>query len=296
MRATPTAPSLEDSVPSPLLDRRTLIQRLRSLNLRPTKSLGQHFLVDPEAVEASVGAAELTPDDHVVEVGPGPGVLTQSLVQVAGQVTAVEVDPRMIALLEPLRRAYPSLRLVEKNVLALDPRELAGGAAYKVVANLPYYITSAVLRHFLETAWRPQLLVLMVQKEVAGRICADPGDMSTLSVSVQAFATPEIVRVVPRDSFYPAPEVDSAIVRLRVYAEPVIAPSRERRFFRLVRAGFHDRRKQLHNAFARNLGANREVVGAILDEAGIDATRRAETLSLDEWSRLTDALERQERP
>lgn len=296
MRSTPNLPTPTVDAPSPLLDRRTLVQRLRSLNLRPTKALGQHFLVDPEAVAASVEAAELTPDDHVVEIGPGPGVLTQTLVQLAGRVTAVEVDRRMMELLEPLRRAHPTLRLIEKNILALEPSELAEDGPYKVVANLPYYLTSAVLRHVLDTEQRPDLLVLMVQREVAERICAAPGDMSTLSVSVQAFAAPEIVRVVSRDSFYPAPAVDSAIVRLRVRAVPVVSQPREHRFFRLVRAGFHDRRKQLHNAFDRNLGANREVVGAILEEAGVDGTRRAETLSLHEWARLTDALERRERP
>lgn len=281
------------TIAAALLDRPQLIQRLRALDLRPNKALGQNFLTDPAVLTGTVDAAELTRDDHILEIGPGPGVLTVALLERAGRVTSVEVDRRMLAMLEPLRERHPHLRLVEGNILAMDPDELVGPEPYKVVANIPYYITSNAIRHFLMASHKPERLVLMLQREVAERICARPNDMSILAVSVQIYAEPVIVMQVPRESFYPSPQVDSALLNIPLRAVPLVAPERERRFFRLVRAAFHDKRKMLHNSFARNLGANRMAIDAMLAEAEIAPNRRAETVSLDEWLRLLAASEHQ---
>ena len=268
-----------------------LLSALREHHIRPNKALGQHFLLDLDVVDDSVAAARVDRHDTVLEVGPGPGVLTQALVRAAGRVVAVEVDRAMLRLLAPLRRDHPNLELVEGNVVALPPRELVGPGPYKVVANLPYNITSLAIRHFLEAEQRPELLVLLLQRQVAERICARPGDMSLLSLSVQVYAEPEILRRVPASSFLPEPKIESALVRIELRDRPVIPPERIPRFFLLAQAGFSDRRKQLHNALRMNLRLPPERVQALLDEADIDGRRRAETLSLREWDRLTVASE-----
>lgn len=264
---------------------------LRSHNVRPNKALGQHFLLDLDVVEDSLRAAHVGPDDVVLEIGPGPGVLTEELARVAGRVVAVEVDRAMLRVLAPLRRRYPNLTLVEGNVLRFPPTEFVGEEPYKVVANLPYYLTSAAIRHFLEAEHRPRLMVLLLQREVAERVCAQPGDMGLLSLSVQLYADPEILRRVPASSFYPAPKVESALIRIRLRARPRLPVERIPLFFRLAQAGFADRRKQLHNALRINLQLAPPQVEALLAEADIDGKRRAETLSMAEWGRLTEAAE-----
>jgi 16S rRNA (adenine1518-N6/adenine1519-N6)-dimethyltransferase len=279
---------------TPLLDKPALLRRLRQLDLRPVKALGQNFLIEPNVLQTTIDAAELERSDRIIEVGPGPGVLTAALLAVAGHVTAVEVDRNMVDLLKPLKASCARLSVVQGNILTLDLALLTRGEPYKVVANLPYYITSLALRYFLESTHKPSMMVVMVQREVALRICARPNDMSILAVSVQAFAAPEIMAFVPPDAFFPAPKVASAVLRLRVLSNPRIPPERQRRFFRLVRAGFHDKRKQLHNAFARNLGTNQRTIEDVLSEARVAGDRRAETLSLDEWLALTESLERHE--
>lgn len=259
---------------------------------QPKKSLGQNFLVDPAHLARIVAAAELTAADQVLEIGPGQGVLTQALAAQAGRIVAVELDDRLIAPLRERFAAQPQVQIVHGDILELDPAGLMAqeGAAYKVVANLPYYITSAALRHLLEASPPPSLAVVLVQLEVAQRICAGPGDLSLLAVSVQYYARPRLVSRVPAGAFRPAPKVDSAILRLEVLPAPAVAIP-EDRFFTVVRAGFGQRRKQLANSLAAGLGLNKGAVTAALLAAGIAPARRAETLALPEWERLCDALD-----
>lgn len=256
---------------------------------RPRKGLGQHFLIDESVLDKIVGAAELEPADTVLEIGPGLGVLTRALAERAGRVVAIELDEKMVSILRDQLGDCENLEIVQGDILEIDPGRLISGP-YKVVANLPYYITSAVTRHLLETEHKPALLVLMMQLEVAQRILAQPGDMSTLAVSVQFYGTPQLVTRVPAGAFWPPPEVDSAVLRIDVYEKPPVQVEDVDWFFKVVRAGFGQKRKQLKNALAGGLHPTKDQVLAALERAGIDPRRRAETLSIEEWAELAQAL------
>lgn len=272
---------------------------LRRHHLRARKGLGQHFLVDEKVRELIIGGAQLASTDIVIEIGPGLGVLTERLARQVGRVVAVELDKRLTTLLSDRLSTLHNVTIVTQDVLASSPAELLREAGvtpaateapgYKVVANLPYYITSLVLRHFLAAAAKPRVMVVMLQKEVAEVITAPPGRMSLLSVSVRLYGEPELIARVPAECFYPAPEVDSAVVRVSVHPQPRFAVDEED-FFRVVRAGFSASRKQLANSLARGLAAPRAQVLPRLEQAGIDPHRRAETLSIEEWVRLWQAF------
>jgi len=256
---------------------------LRQFDLRARKGLGQHFLIDGEVLKNIIAAAELTSTDTIIEVGPGLGVLTRELAQRAGRVIAIELDNKLAALLKQTLAPFNNVTIINDDVLKLEPASLA--TDYKVVANLPYYITSPVLRHFLEAPIKPRVMILMVQKEVAEAIAARPGEMSLLAVSVQLYGEPKIISDVPAGCFYPPPKVDSAIVRVDLYPQPKVAVDEED-FFELVRAGFSAPRKQLANSLAQGLGVPKSDALALLKAAGISPQRRAETLALEEWARL----------
>ena len=266
---------------------------LRRFGLRARKGLGQHFLIDEEVLGLILSTAQLTRQDVVLEVGPGLGVLTRELAKQAGWVLAVELDDRLAAILKQSLSSFKNISIINEDVLKIDPATLLSEAkvekfseSYKVVANLPYYITSPVLRHFLEARLKPQLMVVMVQKEVAEEIVAKPGRMSLLSVSVQLYGEPAVVGYVPAQSFYPAPEVDSAVLRVVPYSRPPVDISDMESFFALVRAGFSASRKQLVNSLAKGLGVSKTESLSLLEKAQITPQRRAETLSLEEWARL----------
>lgn len=289
---------------------------LRQHSLKPKQSLAQNFLVDEAHLARIAAAATLTKEDIVLEIGPGPGSLTAHLVEEAGRVIAVELDNRLI---EPLRQRFadqPQLTVIHGDILELAPgalveqatrdeeQETGGNAGarvppskvppYKVVANLPYYITSAVLRHLLEATDPPTVIVVLVQKEVAERICATPGNLSLLAVSVQYYAKPTLVHHVPAGAFYPPPKVDSAVLRLDCYPTPVVSDIMPKDFFRVVRAGFSQKRKQLRNTISAGLHLPKAAVTDLLTTAEIDPKRRAETLTLEEWGVLCKLwLERQ---
>ena len=257
--------------------------------------MGQHFLVDEDALKLIASAAELTPTDVIIEIGPGLGVLTRELARQAGWVVAVELDNRLAATLKQTLASLNNVTIVNRDIFEIDPAGLlqeqkarppSAINSYKVVANLPYYITSHVLRHFLEIEVKPELMVVMVQKEVAEAIVAKPGQMSVLSVSVQFYGEPRIISYVPARCFYPPPDVDSAILRVALYHQPMVAVTDEKDFFESVRAGFSASRKQLGNSLAQGLGMAKADVLSLLEEADIVPQRRAETLSLDEWARL----------
>jgi 16S rRNA (adenine1518-N6/adenine1519-N6)-dimethyltransferase len=256
---------------------------LRQFDLKARKGLGQHFLIDGEVLKNIIAAAELTSSDTIIEVGPGLGVLTRELAQRAGRVIAIELDNKLAALLGQTLTPFNNVTIINDDVLKLEPASLA--TDYKVVANLPYYITSPVLRHFLEASKKPQIMIVMVQKEVAETIAARPGEMSILSISVQLYGEPKIISYVPSECFYPPPRVDSAIVRIDLYPRPKVAVD-EASFFELVRAGFSAPRKQLANSLAQGLGIAKAEVLSLLEAARISPQRRAQTLSLEEWARL----------
>jgi len=276
---------------------------LRQSNLRARKGLGQHFLIDGEVLELIISAAKLTPSDVILEIGPGLGILTKALARQAGWVMAIELDNKLAAILEQTLASLDNVTIINEDILKIDPTALlqeqkmrfppkVNPLSYKVVANLPYYITSPILRHFLEASVKPKIMVIMVQKEVAEAIVARPGQMSVLSISVQFYGEPSIISYVPAPCFYPAPEVDSAILRINPYPQPVVAVTNEGSFFELVRAGFAAARKQLANSLAQGLGIPKTEVLSLLAEAHIVPQRRAETLTLDEWARLWQVFTR----
>jgi len=279
---------LMDRSPNPLLAETRRL--LRQSDLRARKGLGQHFLIDGEVLETVIAAAELDSDDLVVEVGPGLGILTRELAQRAGGVVAIELDDKLAALLEKTLASFNNVTIVNGDVLKIEPKGLVKGRNYKVVANLPYYITSPALRHFLEAEAKPQTMVVMVQKEVAEAIAAKPGDMSLLSVGIQFYGEPKIITSVPAESFYPAPEVSSAILKINVYPKPAVDVD-EAGFFDTVRAGFAAPRKQLANSLAKGLGREKSAVLPVLQKAKVDPQRRAETLSIAEWAELWRVFE-----
>ncbi|MDD4876247.1 MAG: 16S rRNA (adenine(1518)-N(6)/adenine(1519)-N(6))-dimethyltransferase RsmA [Dehalococcoidales bacterium] len=271
---------------------------LRHFDLRARKSLGQHFLIDEEVLKSITAAAELEATDVVMEVGPGFGVLTKALAEQSGCVIAVELDNNLVGILSQTLASFTNVAIVNRDILQVDPKELLreqedkfptiinSPFSYKVVANLPYYITSIALRHFLEASLKPEVMVIMVQKEVAQAIVAKPGQMGILSISVQFYGRPSIISYVPASSFYPVPEVDSAIVKIDLYNQPLIDVTDSDSFFNLVRAGFSAPRKQIGNSLARGLKRPKSDVISLLERVGIVANRRAETLALDEWVKL----------
>ena len=266
-------------------------KELRRLDTRAKKGLGQNFLVDKHVLSRIVAAAKLTCDDCVVEVGPGLGVLTQELAKEAGHVVAVELDSTMAAALREKFADSSNVEIVEADILECAPESLVSKKRnYKVVGALPYNIASAVLRRFLEARHKPAMIVAVVQKEVAQSIVAKPGDMSLLSVGIQLYGRPSIVKYIGPRSFYPQPKVDSAIVRIDVYTEPPIEVEEEADFFSVVRGGFSTPRKQLRNSLSYGLNITSQEAGALLDGAGIDPRRRAETLSIGEWAALYRAF------
>ena len=264
---------------------------LRAAGLQARKGLGQHFLVDGAYLKHILGAAELGADDKVIEVGPGLGVLTRALAERAGHVLAVEKDTNLSTLLTATFSENDHVQIVNQDILKADLAELGQrlgvtrSTQYKVVANLPYYITSPVLRLFLEANLKPERLVVMVQKEVARQITARPGDMSLLTVGIQLYGEPKIIKYVPARAFYPPPDVDSAILKIAVFPKPRVDVETGT-FFTLVRAGFSSARKQIANSLSNRLGLPKEEVLCLLASAGVDPRRRAETLSIEEWGRL----------
>lgn len=260
---------------------------LRLHHLLPKKGLGQNFLVDEGALRMVIEAAEVTKESTVLEVGPGLGSLTRHLAIRARRVVAVELDSALIPPLRQVLAPFGNVQLVQGDIMELDLAALDLEAGYLVTANIPYYITSALIRRLLEAQTRPQRIVLTVQKEVADRICARPGDMSLLALSVQLYGDPSILGRIPAGAFYPAPTVDSAVVRVSLLTAPRLPESQLNTFFRLAKAGFGQKRKTLRNALGGVLPDARDA----LLLAGIDPQRRAETLSLVEWGKLVEAVQ-----
>ena len=267
---------------------------LSAFHLRASKRLGQNFLVDRSVVQGIVDAAELSPADTVLEIGPGIGTLTQGLVESGARVVAVELDKKLPAVLVETLKGYDNVQIVPGDILKLNIPETLGlcaGERFKVVANLPYYITTPILMTLLEQRLPIERLVTMVQKEVAVRMTARPGskDYGALSIAVQYFTVPRMVMDVPPRAFMPAPEVTSAVIACHVQDVPTVRPQDEKLFFRLVRAAFGQRRKTLLNALT-GAGLSKEMSRAGLAAAGIAENMRGEQLSLADFTRLSDAV------
>ncbi len=255
--------------------------------LHAKKGLGQNFLVDAGALQKIVAAAEIAPDGLVLEIGPGLGSLTRYLAAAAGEVVAVELDREMLPVLAEVLAPWPKVQIVQGDILEQDPAGLVGNRPYIVVANIPYYITSAVIRHLLEAPVQPTRMVLTMQLEVAQRICAQPGDLSLLALSVQVYGVPRIAVRIPAGAFVPAPKVDSAALRVDLLPEPRIPQAQLERFFQLARAGFQQKRKTLRNSLSKALPDGTRQAEALLLAAGVDPQRRAESLSIEEWRQVT---------
>lgn len=263
---------------------------LKRHGLRADKSLGQNFLQDPIALEKIISAAEMEPTDSVLEIGPGLGSLTRYLAVSAREVVAVELDEKLLPPLKAVIAPYANIRLIHGDILQFLPSDLVDQAGYLVVANIPYYITSAIIRHLLENNPKPRRIVLTIQKEVADRICATPGDMSLLALSVQVYGNPRIAARIPAGAFFPAPKVDSAVLCLDVYPEPQIKSEWLNTFFKLIKAGFSQKRKTLRNSLSSGLHISPTNAADLLTRANIDPQRRAETLSIPEWQSLCEIL------
>ena len=266
---------------------------LEKYHLRPHKGLGQNFLSDDEVLSGIAGAAGIPEHAAVLEVGPGLGSLTRHLAERADRVVAVELDRDLIPVLRKEFADTPNVEIVHGDILEFSTDAYFSDGDYYVAANIPYYITSAVIRHLLEGKARPKRLALTVQKEVAERICAAPGKFSLLSLSVQIYGTADIPMIIPAAAFYPEPNVDSAVVRIELFDEPLVPQERMDDFFALAKAGFGQKRKTLRNSLSSNLHISGTEAESLLREAGIDPGRRAETLSIDEWNNLLKAKDKQ---
>ena len=260
--------------------------QLKGAGLKARKNLGQNFLVNEAVRDSIIDAAGLSAGDTVIEVGPGLGVLTEKLASQAGRVIAVELDDSLAERLTNRLSKFSNLHIINADILSLDLTALIKGGTYKVVANIPYYITSPILRFFMQAELRPSLMVIMMQEEVARDVTAEPGAMGFLAVSMRLFSIPRIIRRVPADCFYPVPRVDSAVVKFAILPRPAVEVGDVEGFLELVHAGFGAPRKQLHNSLAIGLGWETAAAEKILKRAGIDSRRRPGTLTLDEWSAL----------
>ncbi|BBB47558.1 16S rRNA (adenine(1518)-N(6)/adenine(1519)-N(6))-dimethyltransferase RsmA [Pelolinea submarina] len=262
---------------------------LKDYGLQPKKGLGQNFLVDDTYLQRIVEAAGVTSADEVLEIGAGLGSLTRYLADAAGQVCAVEIDSRFTPVLKKVLKEFPNVNLVNADIMDTDVGQWMHQPGYLVVANIPYYITSALIRHLLEAEVKPGRIALTIQKEVAQRVCAKPGDLSLLALSVQVFGAPRVAFNIAAGAFYPAPKVDSALLLVDLYERPLIANENMKTFFGLAKSAFAKKRKMLHNALSSHAGLGGEGAGLLLEAAGISSDRRAQTLSLEEWGSLTEA-------
>ncbi len=265
---------------------------MRSYKIFAQKKLGQHFLVNKEILDEIVKTAGLKSSDTVLEIGPGLGTLTRPLAQIVKKVIAIEKDPNVIKVFKVINTDLTGVLVLEKNALAIEKDFFKNQniSTYKLVANLPYYLTSPIIRFFLQTKPKPKIMVLMVQKEVAERIVAKPPNTGLLSIAVQFYGTPTIVKEVSKSSFWPQPKVDSAVIKILPHAKQLYKVASEPEFFRTVKAGFGEKRKQLHNSLSGGLGLSNEVVKKALAKSHIDNSRRAQTLTIPEWIELYNNL------
>ncbi len=264
---------------------------MRDYGIKPKKGLGQNFLIDEACLAKIAEAAHIDKNTDVLEIGAGLGNLTRHLAAAARQVTAVEIDRQLIPILEKVTHEFLNVQIVQGDILELPVSDLMDVPGYVVAANIPYYITSVLIRYLLECTVKPSVIVLTIQREVARRICAEAGALSLLALSVQVYGSPKIAARIPAGAFYPVPKVDSAILVVDLYDQPMIPSAQLGYFFRLAKAAFTQKRKMLHNSLAGAPELNKEKAGLLLSRVDIDPKRRAQMLTINEWLRLTSAYE-----
>ncbi len=270
---------------------------LKQYNFKMSKSLGQNFLINEGILDEIISGSELTKEDGVLEIGPGMGALTQKLCESSGKVLAVELDKRLIPILNVTLFGFDNFKLINDDILKINLKEVLqenfGDKPAKVVANLPYYITTPIIMKLLEDKLNLRSITIMVQKEVGDRLKAAPGgkDYGALSVAVQYYSKPTQIAFVPPDSFIPRPEVDSVVIKLDILDKPPVELEDEKMFFRVVKASFGQRRKTLLNALSSgDFGLSKEGIKQLLDSLGIDEKRRGETLSLQEFADIANRI------
>lgn len=274
-----------------VIHRLKISERLKQAAVKPKKNLGQNFLVNEGIYRKIIKALEIKPDDTVIEIGPGLGTLTDYLAGLAGQVIAVEKDRQLADYLREHFRNHKNVIIINEDILKSKIEKLKiKNYAYKLVGNIPYYLTSRLIKTIFESWPRPKIIVFMLQKEVAQRITARPPKMSLLAVSVQYYSKPEIISYVSKGSFFPTPRVDSAIVKFETRDKEQETRDKQEWFFRVVKAGFAGKRKQLGNNLARNLNLPKDIVESKLLSLEIDPKRRAETLTVEEWQKIAEIL------
>ncbi len=257
----------------------------KKYNIKPSKRLGQNFLVDRSILKKIINAADLSSEDTVLEIGPGLGILTIELAKRAEQVIAIEKDKKLCEILKDVLKNYENVEIINQDALSYELRV----TSYKLIANLPYYITSPVIRKFLEAEHKPELMVLMVQKEVAQRICAKPPHMNLLAVAVQFYAKPEIISYVSKKSFWPTPKVDSAIIKITSNVGFKKSYIDAKKFFKIVKAGFSSKRKMLKNNLS-STSLEAKKIEKILEKLGLNPKVRAENLSVEDWVKLYEEI------
>jgi 16S rRNA (adenine1518-N6/adenine1519-N6)-dimethyltransferase len=257
--------------------------------IKPKKGLGQNFLTDETYLAKITEIAGIDKNMDVLEIGAGIGNLTRHLAEAGRQVTAVELDSQLIPILKKVTKAFGNVQIIEGDILEIPVSDLTTSPEYVVAANIPYYITSALIRYLLENDPKPKAIILTIQREVAQRVCAKAGELSLLALSVQVYGYAKIAARIPADAFYPTPKVDSAVLTIDLYDQPLIEADLLDVFFMLAKAAFTQKRKMMHNALAGAPGLNKEDVDALLSSVDIDPKRRAQTISIEEWERLTKA-------
>jgi 16S rRNA (adenine1518-N6/adenine1519-N6)-dimethyltransferase len=272
---------------------KTLQSILENYGLSPNKTYGQHFLMDETILEDMIDTAGVQAGDSVLEIGPGIGNLTERLLQHDAQLLSIEKDPQFTPVLKALKSEYPEQfnYIEETDALKYDFSERLKGAAYKVVANIPYYITGKIVQVFLHAKHKPQSMTLLMQKEVANNIVAKPGELNLLAISVQLYADAKVMAIVPGFKFYPAPRVDSAVIHIKLSEKPKYDIPDEKHLFRILKACFSGKRKQIHNTLTNNLQLSKERVGEVLQKAGVDVMQRPQQLTIEQWLAISKELE-----
>lgn len=267
----------------------TLKQLLMDYGLSPNKTYGQHFLMDEFVLQDMLDSAKVNKDDVVIEVGPGIGNLTKFLIDRAGQVVAIEKDPQFTNVLNSLRNKNKNFDYVLDDVLSTEVDTVLSGAgvgkksSYKVVANIPYYVTGKIVQYFLKQPRKPISMTLLMQKEVAQNITARAGDLNLLAISVQLYADCELTEIVRAEKFYPAPKVDSAVLHIKLHPKPKYQVPDEKKLFKVLRACFTGKRKQIHNTLVSNLGLSKQQVEVLLQKLNLDPKLRPQQLSIQQW-------------
>ncbi|MFH1643315.1 MAG: 16S rRNA (adenine(1518)-N(6)/adenine(1519)-N(6))-dimethyltransferase RsmA [Patescibacteria group bacterium] len=263
---------------------------LEDYNLKPQKKMGQNFLIDKNIIAKFITTCDLNENDTVIEIGSGLGSITQFLAEKAGEVIGVEKDPELVKASKEILKDFENIKIIQDDILNFNTHNLK---KYKIVGNLPFYITSPIIKKFLEEPNKPEKMVFIIQKEVAQRICSTPPDMTILSNSVQFFAQPKIISLISKNSFWPVPTIDSAILEVSMLSKNVLEQQRETlapEFFKIMKAGFSHPRKQLANNFSQELNLDKKQISKLLNKGKIEGSRRAESLKIQDWINLAKSL------